>query len=101
MCVLCTKPHYAYGGCGHSHYGGGGGGYKLLSQLEWHTHTAQSCRVTHPEEEEKVPMMAVNAHHLHLAEVTAEHFIAVWDHFDRHGESCRLLLNLHRKQLEH
>ncbi|KAF4083572.1 hypothetical protein AMELA_G00143310 [Ameiurus melas] len=29
--------------------------------------------------------MSVNPQHLHLAEVTAAHFITVWEHFDRHG----------------
>ncbi|KAI5607811.1 calretinin [Silurus asotus] len=29
--------------------------------------------------------MAVNPQHLHLAEVTAAHFMTVWKHFDRHG----------------
>ncbi|XP_060796618.1 calretinin-like [Neoarius graeffei] len=30
--------------------------------------------------------MAVNPQHLHLAEVTAAHFITVWEQFDRHGK---------------
>ncbi|KAM9461180.1 calretinin-like [Clarias gariepinus] len=29
--------------------------------------------------------MAVNPQHLHLAEVTAAHFITVWERYDRHG----------------
>ncbi|XP_046712677.1 calretinin-like isoform X1 [Silurus meridionalis] len=29
--------------------------------------------------------MAINPQHLHLAEVTAAHFMTVWKHFDRHG----------------
>ncbi|GAA6087213.1 calretinin-like isoform X1 [Tachysurus ichikawai] len=29
--------------------------------------------------------MAVNPQHLHLAEVTTEHFISVWERYDHHG----------------
>lgn len=66
----------------------------VISCCQSGTHTAQSCRETErrqelsrPEEEEKVSVMSVNPQHLHLAEVTAAHFITVWEHFDRHGES--------------
>lgn len=65
-------------------------GYKLLSPLE--EYTLRSCRVTerikdHLQEEEKATVMAATPQHLYLAEVTADHFISVWERFDRHGES--------------
>lgn len=39
------------------------------------------------DERERVRAMAVKPQHLHLAEVTAEHFVTVWGRFDHHGES--------------